>query len=101
MPPRKSIARTLDNADAKTQRSGMPSEILLHDLACALRERLTVIADRGLRESRPDIHLEKLKAASEKITRLQAQLPPGTDPHLVHFLKNCSYDKALALLESR
>jgi hypothetical protein len=69
-------------------------------LAAALRERLTVIGDRTLRERDPAAHLEALRTASEKIAQLQSQLPPNADPQLRHFLQRCSYDKALAMLES-
>ena len=77
----------------------MADEKFLHELARALRERLGTIADHELREKNPELHLERLRAVSEKITTLQKQLPHGSDPHLAHFLKNCSYDKALARIE--
>ena len=77
----------------------MPAD-LSRELTDALRERLAIIADRELREKNPDAQLEHLKTVSEKITALQAKLPRDTDPHLAHFLKNCSYDKALERLES-
>ena len=70
------------------------------NLAAALRERLNVIADRSGYEADPAGHLERLKAASERIISLQAQLPAPVDPQLAHFLQRCSYDKALALLEA-
>ena len=73
---------------------------LHQQLAGALRDRLAVIANRELRERDPAAHLEALKTASEKITQLQAQLPRDTDPQLRHFLKKCSYEKALAMLET-
>jgi hypothetical protein len=79
----------------------MPSAELFSELAVALRERLAVISDRELREKNPEAQLERLKSVSEKIAALQAQLPQSTDPHLAHYLKNCSYDKALAFLENR
>ena len=69
-------------------------------LAEALRERITVIGDRALRERDPAGHLAKLKAASENILRLQMQLPSDVDPQLLHFLERCSYDKALARIEN-
>jgi hypothetical protein len=74
---------------------------LFRELKDALRERLAVIADREARDKNPAAHLQRLKEASERITRLQSQLPADADRRLDHFLKNCSYDKALALLESQ
>ncbi len=74
---------------------------LLEQLAAALRERIEVIADREAREKDSAAHLDRLKAASEKIARIQTQFPPDIDPRLDHFLKRCSYDKALAFLEAK
>ncbi len=68
-------------------------------LADALRERLAVIADHEARQKDPAAHLERLKAASEKIIDLQSRLPQPVNPRLDHFLQGCSYDKALAFLE--
>jgi hypothetical protein len=74
-------------------------ESALAELAQALRERLTVIRDG---ESRRDHakHIDRLRAVSEKIDRLQASLPPATDPRLKHYLDRKSYDKALEYLEA-
>ena len=74
-------------------------ESALTDLAQALRERLAVIRDE---ESRCDHtkHMDRLRAVSEKIDRLQESLPPSTDPRLVHYLDRKSYDKALEYLEA-
>jgi hypothetical protein len=71
----------------------------LTDLAQALQERLAVIRDE---ESRRDHvkHIDRLRAVSEKIDRLQESLPPSTDPRLKHYLERKSYDKALEFLES-
>ena len=71
----------------------------LADLAQALRERLAVIRDE---ESRCDHakHVDRLRAVSEKIDRLQESLPPSIDPRLKHYLDRKSYDKALEYLES-
>ena len=71
----------------------------LVDLAQALRERLAVIQDK---ESRRDHakHIDRLRAVSEKIDRLQQSLPPSTDPRLKHYLDRKSYDKALEYLEA-
>jgi hypothetical protein len=70
-------------------------------LAAALRERLAVIADRDLYHRDPTLHLQQLRSVSERVTALQQQLPPPIDPQLAHYLQRCSYDKALAFLESR
>jgi hypothetical protein len=74
-------------------------ERALADLAQALRERLAVIRDE---ESRRDHtkHMDRLRAISEKIDRLQESLPPSTDPRLLHYLDRKSYDKALEHLET-
>jgi hypothetical protein len=74
-------------------------ERALAELAQALRERLAVIRDE---ESRRDHtkHMDRLRAISEKIDRLQESLPPSTDPRLLHYLDRKSYDKALEHLET-
>ena len=69
-------------------------------LAAALRERLAVISDRELYARDPALHLEQLRSVSERVTALQADLPAPIDPQLAHYLLRCSYDKALAFLES-
>jgi hypothetical protein len=70
----------------------------LLDLAKALRERLAVIRDE---ESRRDeaTHIERLRAVSEKIDKLQREIPQPIDPRLAHYLERKSYDKALEYLE--
>ena len=75
-------------------------EDALRDLAEALRERLAVIRDE---ESRRDeaTHIERLKAVSEKIEKLQREVPQPIDPRLAHYLERKSYDKALEYLEGR
>ena len=72
----------------------------LLDLAKALRERLAVIRDE---ESRRDeaTHIERLRAVSEKIDKLQREIPQPIDPRLAHYLERKSYDKALEYLEVR
>ena len=74
-------------------------ESALANLAQALRERLEVIRDE---ESRCDHakHIDRLRAVSEKIDRLQESLPPSIDLRLKHYLDRKSYDKALEYLES-
>jgi hypothetical protein len=71
----------------------------LTDLAEALRERLAIIADDESRRD-PDRHTERLREVSEKIERLQQELPAKIDPQLRHFLQRRSYTKALEILES-
>ena len=75
-------------------------EEALLDLAEALRERLAVIRDQ---ESRRDeaTHIERLKAVSEKIEKLQREVPQPVNPRLAHYLERKSYDKALEYLEGR
>jgi hypothetical protein len=67
------------------------------DLAKALRERLAIIQDE---QSRRDAtkHIALLKAVSEQIEKLQAELPQPVDPRLAHYLERRSYDKALEFL---
>ena len=69
-------------------------------LAEALRERLAVIGDRELYARDPAAHLEKLKAASEKITALAAALPRPLSGDFAHYLQRASYAKALEWLEA-
>lgn len=73
---------------------------LFSSLAEALRLRLSTIADHALRESDPAAQLEQLKTVSERIAQLGSELPSDTSPQLRHYLLRCSYDKALAHLES-
>lgn len=83
-------------------RSGGPESAesnMIADLRDALRERLAIIRDE---ESRRDheTHIDRLRAVSEKIDRLQQSLPASINPRLKHYLDRRSYDKALELLES-
>ena len=73
-------------------------EIPLADLATALRERLAIIADEESRRD-PERHTQRLQQISERIERLEQQLPAQVDPQLRHFLQRRSYSKALELLE--
>ncbi len=79
----------------------MKSDPLHEQLAAALRERLSIIADREFRERDAAAHLDRLKAVSEKIAELEANLPSDANPRLRHFLERCSYDKALEFLETK
>lgn len=71
----------------------------LADLAQALRERLAIIRDEESRRDQAS-HIDRLRAVSEKIDRLQALLPSSTNPQLKHYLQRKSYDKALEFLEA-
>jgi len=75
-------------------------ESALAKLAQALRQRLAIIHDE---ESRRDHvkHMDRLRAVSEKIDRLQESLTPSIDPRLKHYLDRKSYDKALEHLEAQ
>ena len=77
----------------------MANETLETELAAALRKRLSVIGDKALRDSDPARHLDELRAASERITALQARLPSNIHPQLLHYFERSSYDKALAWIE--
>ena len=65
------------------------------DLAAALDERLTVIADQALRAEQPEVQLQRLQTASERIEQLKGQLPADADPRLRHYLERMSLSKAL------
>ena len=69
------------------------------NLAAALRERLTIIADRKSRE-KPEAHMARLKDVSQRIEQLAGALPRPIDPQLAHYLQRRSYDKALEFIES-
>ena len=78
----------------------MANESLQSELIDALKLRISVIGDQELRASDPAAQLAQLQEVSQRITALQAQLPGGTHPQLRHFFERCSYDKALAWLET-
>ena len=90
----------MENAIVDSRSGGLESaeSNALLSLRDALRERLTIIHDE---ESRADEakHIERLRAVSEKIDKLQAALPRPIDPQLAHYLQRKSYDKALQFLE--
>jgi hypothetical protein len=48
-----------------------------------------------------DTRIALLRAASEKVEKLQAALPEPVDPRPAHYLDRKSYDKALEYLEGR
>ena len=68
------------------------------NLAQALRERLAAIRDEQSRHNETK-HVARLRTISEKIDRLQEELPRPVDPRLAHYLHRKSYDKALEYLE--
>jgi len=74
-------------------------ERALADLAQAPRERLVIIHDERSRTN-PDVHMERLRAVSEKIEKLQTALQQQVDPRLAHYLQRRSYEKALEFIES-
>jgi len=69
-------------------------------LAEALRERQRLIADREFYGNDPAGHLAALQRVSQEITDNSAALPSPAPPQLAHYLQRCSYDKALAWIES-
>jgi hypothetical protein len=91
----------MDNAIRNAGSGGLQSaeSNTIVDLRDALRERLAIIHDK---ESRRDEvkHIDRLRAISEKIDKLQAALPQPVDTRLAHYLQRRSYDKALELLEN-
>ena len=89
----------MDNAIRNAGSGGLQSaeSNTIVDLRDALRERLAIIHDE---ESRRDEvkHIDRLRAISEKIDKLQTALPQPVDTRLAHYLQRRSYDKALELL---
>jgi len=72
---------------------------ILSELAVALRERVRIIGDEVSRRDSTQ-HMERLRAVSERIERLEKTLPRQIDPQLRHFLQRRSYSKALELLDA-
>ena len=67
----------------------------------ALRERLAIIADHAHRDRDAAAHLQRLVDISARIDSLiSALMQEQLDPELRHYLEKCSYDKALARIES-
>ena len=71
----------------------------LEDLRNALIQRRSIISDRACYERDPVGHLESLKEVSLRITQI-ASTVSTVDPQFRHYLDRCSYDKALAWLET-
>jgi hypothetical protein len=72
----------------------------LKPLAELLRRRRAIIADHAWRERDSRAHLEALKSISESIDSACGEFEDEFPPRLNHFLRQCSYDKALAFIES-
>jgi len=77
-----------------------PTENVASELAQALRDRLDIIADETSRKD-TERHIARLRAITEKIEKLEADLPRPLDPRLSHYLQRQSYDKALEFLETQ
>ena len=75
----------------------------MEELAKLLRERIHVIGDHDFRDRDPEGHLEALKHVSKSIVAHHATLRDAGQltPRLEHFLTNCSFDKALALINEK
>jgi hypothetical protein len=69
-------------------------------LTLALRRRRAVIADHAWRDREAAAHLDALRSVSEEIMAWTEKNRGQLDPRLEHYLDRCSYDKALAHLES-
>jgi hypothetical protein len=65
----------------------------LHDALLALDQ-----AVKGIAARKEPVDLMPL---FRRIDELGAQLPPGTDPQLVHFIQRKSFEKAIFWLEGR
>ncbi|HWL54480.1 MAG TPA: hypothetical protein VNQ90_18720 [Chthoniobacteraceae bacterium] len=78
----------------------MTSTSFYQTLAAALQERLDIIADHAWRDRDPAAHLEALKRVSLELAEMRTQIPPGAPPKLNHYLLQCSYAKALAVVEA-
>jgi len=62
--------------------------------------RLSIIADKELREERPDEQLKQLQEVSEHIDGFYGKHQSALPAKLRHFLENRSLQKALDYLES-
>ena len=87
-----------DEMDASPSREG---DVSSGALARALRERLSIIADRDWYARDASGHLQALMAVSDRISVAAAELPLPVHPQLKHYLERCSYDKALAFVSGK
>jgi hypothetical protein len=76
------------------------TDAALESLAALLRRRLEVIADHRWRDADPDAHFEAIKTVSLEIGSAHQSLAGQLPARLEHFLIQCSFDKALAYIES-
>jgi len=74
----------------------MPSQPAYHALAEALETRLSIISDRAWVARDAPSHLDALRAISEKLETLAAELPRPLPGEMAHYLERRSYDKLLA-----
>ncbi len=70
------------------------------ELAGLLRERRSVIANHAWRDRDAEAHLRALQSVSERIAAASRSLAGRVPPRLAHFLESCSFDKALAFIET-
>lgn len=68
-------------------------------LAELLRRRLHVIADHEFRDRDPNAHLAALRQASEALEEEYTSLRGSLPARLNHFMRQASYQKALAFIE--
>jgi hypothetical protein len=68
-------------------------------LADLLRRRRTIIADHAWRDRDAAGHLAALIEVSEAIAATGEELRGEIHPRLDHFLRQCSFEKALAFIE--
>jgi hypothetical protein len=69
----------------------------LSRLADTLRERLAIVADEESRRD-PERHMERLRDVSDRLEKIEQQLPAALDPQLRHYMQRRSYSKALEYL---
>lgn len=72
----------------------------MHDAERELLEALRQL-DRTVKQMAAANPKPSLLPLFARIETAAANLPPGTDPQLAHFIQRKSYEKALALMEER
>ncbi len=72
---------------------------VLHELAGALRERLTIVGDEESRRN-AGAHMLRLQQISERIEEIEHRLPATIHPQLRHYLQRRSYSNALEFVEA-